>query len=293
MLVPQGNQFALSGVTIEGQARLAEINPPKAGQKPLLASGDRLHVADAQGETTRVSVAGRPGVLDAGGIALRAGSSSRGGTIEMEKHTSRLWIDGPGQMTMPIEQDMDGKPLPQPQPLEIVWQGRMAFQGNAVVFERTVTAKSEGRSLATEKLEAIFNRPIDFSNPAAAPAGKPEDRPQVVNLRCYGRAFLNGRQLDERGQLLSVDDLNAVDLAINRATGAITASGPGTVTRVAHGARGRRRPREQAGQPRATGPRATGPRATGPRATGPRAHATPPTSSRTSTCSSKPTSTAT
>ncbi len=244
-LVPDGNQLALSGVTIEGQARLTEIGPPKPGEKPLLASGDRLHVTDAAGETTRVSVSGRPGLLNAGGIDLRAGSSSHGGTIEMEKHTSRLWIEGPGQMTMPIEQDMDGRPLAQPQPLEIIWQGRMAFQGNSVVFERAVTAQSESRSLATEKLEAIFNRPIDFSNPSAAQAAKPEDRPQVTNMRCYGRALLNSRQLDERGERASIDDLSAVDLAIDRTTGAITAAGPGTVTRVSRGARARQAPVER------------------------------------------------
>ena len=153
----------------------------------------------------------------------------------MEKNTSRLWIDGPGQLTMMVEQDMNGQPVARPQPLDILWQGSMAFQGNSVVFQRTVTVHTQTQTLNTEKLEAMFDKPIDFSNPAAAQTGRPEDRPQLAHVRCYGRAFLKSQQFDEHGEQTSADDMNVLDLSINRVSGDIAGRGPGSVTRVSIG----------------------------------------------------------
>ena len=40
-----------------------------------------------------------------------------GDVIELEKKTNRLWINGPGQLVLPVTQDLDGKPLLRPQQL--------------------------------------------------------------------------------------------------------------------------------------------------------------------------------
>lgn len=228
-LVPEGEQLALSTVTVENQARLNEVSPPRAGEKPLMVEGDRLHVTGANSLATKVTVSGRPGYLEAGGMTLC------GAAIELEKQTNRLWIDGKGRMTMPVEQDLNGQPLAHAQPLDITWQGGMAFQGNSVVFQRTVIVKTDSQFLRTEKLEAVFDRPIDFSNPNPAPSGTPGDKPQLAHVRCFGRALLNGRQFDERGQQTSFIELNAIDLAMNKATGDVAGRGPGSFTRVGRG----------------------------------------------------------
>ena len=69
-------------------------------------------------------------------------------------------------MTMPVEQDINGQPIARPQLLTVTWQGGMAFQANTVVFRKAVEAQSGHQSLNTEKLAAVLDRPIDFSNPA-------------------------------------------------------------------------------------------------------------------------------
>jgi hypothetical protein len=228
-LVPNGDQLAVSSVTIEKQARLKELTPAQAGSKPLLVHGDRLHVTEANTEATRVTVSGRPGYLEDGGMTLE------GSQIEMEKHTSRLWINGPGRMTMPVEQDLNGQPIAHPQPLTITWRGGMAFQGNSVVFQTDVVARTESQSLGTEKLEAVFSRPIDFSQPKPEQPGKPADKPELAHVRCFGRATLAGRQVDDRGQQTGVYELDALDLAVNKISGDVTARGPGSLTNVSRG----------------------------------------------------------
>ncbi len=228
-LVPQGQQFALADATLEGQAHLRQLSQPRPGEKPLVVVGDRLHVAGANMPQTTVSVAGRPGYLEAGGMVLR------GDTINMEKQANRLWIPGPGRMTMPMEQDFNGKPLPRAQMVDIDWRGGMNFQTQTVSFERAVQVKSQWQVLATEKLVATLTRPVDFSTSAAAPRGKPGDRPQLAAVRTIGPAFLQSRQFDDVGKQTSFDQLEAFDLGIDQVSGAMDARGPGTLIHVGYG----------------------------------------------------------
>ncbi len=228
-LVPQGEELAISAVTIEHQARLQEISPARDGEKPLLVQGDRLRIEQANTEATHVTISGKPGYLEGGGITLT------GGAIELEKRTNLLWVAGPGRMTMPVSQDLNGQPLARPQSLIVNWQKRMDFQSNTVVFQGKVVAQSEHQFLNTEKLEAILDRPIDFSNPNAASRGKPADKPQLSLVRCHGPAFLESRQFDELGRQTSADQLDAVDLSVDKISGAIAGQGPGWLKHVARG----------------------------------------------------------
>jgi hypothetical protein len=227
-LLADGEQLTVADASLENQARLEQISLLKPGEKPLVAQGDRLHVLGANTPQTRVTVTGKPGLLEAGGITLR------GDAIEMEKQTSRLWVDGAGRMTMPMEQDLNGKPLAKPEPVDIVWRGRMNFQNKVIVFERGVEVKTQAQLLVTERLSATLNRPIDFSNAGTAQPtrGKPADQPQLALVQTFGPTFLQSRQFDERGGQTSFDVTHVRDLSIDRSTGAVNAVGPGSLTHV-------------------------------------------------------------
>src|SRR4029079_5570583 len=175
---------------------------------------------------TRVTVAGHPGQLAAAGMTLE------GGAIEMQRNIDRLWIDGPGRMTMPMTQDLNGRPIERPQLLTVNWQGGMDFQSNTVVFSQKVRAQSANQLLDTGKLTAVLSRPIDFANPRGLNSTQPANRPQLAQVRCYGPAVLESRELDERGVQTAFDLLHAFDLGIDQVTGAIDGRGPGTVTHV-------------------------------------------------------------
>lgn len=232
-LIPKGEEFAVASLTLENQAHLEELNP-KPGAKPMVVNGDRLHVTNADSEQTRVTVAAQPGNLahiDAGGMVLF------GQAIELEKHTNRLWVDGPGRMVMPIAQDLNGQPLAQPQTAEITWQRGMRFQSNTVIFEGDVRIKSDNQFLSTPTLEGVLDRPIDFSNPQlAAPPGAPgaaQNAPQLAVARCRGEALLTGRQVDDKGQQTAIYEMKTFDLEIQRQSGDVRGRGPGHVHYVA------------------------------------------------------------
>ncbi|MEX2113260.1 MAG: hypothetical protein WD845_08750 [Pirellulales bacterium] len=228
-LVPNGKEFAVASLTLDNQAQLQELTP-RPGARPLVVIGDRLHVAAANTEQTRVTVSGNLAQIDAGGMVLF------GQSIELEKHTNRLWVDGAGQMVMPIQQDLNGQPLLKPQSAEVTWQGGMHFQANTVTFEHNVRVRSENQLLTTQKLDGVLDRPIDFSNPQlAAPPGSPaaaQNAPQLATVQCYGEAVLDGRQFDETGQQTSIQQMQINDLSIQRQSGAVHGKGPGWIRYV-------------------------------------------------------------
>jgi hypothetical protein len=186
-----------------------------------------MHVTGANAPQTRITVTGQPGYLEAGGMTLR------GGTIEMDKQAGRLWIDGPGRMTLPMDRDFSGKPLPNPLAVDITWRGRMNFQGKTVSYERSVEVKSQWQLLATERLDAMLTREIDFDNPRGA-SQQANERPDLAHVRTFGPVYLESREFDDRGMQTSFAQMEAFDLSLDRMTGAIDARGPGTVTHVGY-----------------------------------------------------------
>jgi hypothetical protein len=232
-LVPNGEQLAVASLTLDKEAHLQELSHGP-DQRPMVVAGDRLHVAGANTPETRVTVAGKLAHIAAGGLELF------GETIDLEKHTNRLWVDGAGHMHMALTQDLNGQPLSAPQSAEVSWQGSMQFRSNTAIFERNVRVESQLQRLSTPKLEAVLDRAIDFSNPnaAAAPGGRdrlgnPPNAPQLAFVRTHGEAFLESREVDPRGQNTSISQMKVFDLSINRTSGDMHGVGPGWVRRVA------------------------------------------------------------
>jgi len=234
-LVPQGEQFAVASLTLENQAHLQQLSP-RADAKPMVVAGDRLHVVGANTEQTRVTVAGNLARIEAGGMVLL------GEAIELEQHTNRLWVAGPGKMIMPIDQDLNGRPMAESQTAEVTWQGSMNFQSNTVTFQHKVRVMSQHQLLTTERLDGVLDRAIDFSNPGPAgpPGGgnEPQNNPQLVFVRCYGEAILDSNEFNEHGQKTSADRMLVFNLTINRATGDVNGTGPGWFKHVGLGTGG-------------------------------------------------------
>ena len=228
-LVPHGEELAVAAATIERDAKLEQFSAAAGTtERSLFVSGDRLRVADAHLPDTRVTISGNPGYVEAGGMTLW------GGVIELAKRANRLWIDGPGRLSLPITQDLDGQALPRAQTLAIDWKKRLDFQSNTAMFEGTVVARSEQQSLATEKLEAMLTQAVDFANPRAV-GGKTGKMPELAGVRSHGRTMLDSRQLGDDGTQIGMSRMEASDLAVDRITGRITGVGPGWVTHVTRG----------------------------------------------------------
>ncbi len=231
----RGETSELAELTIEGNVELVETRCAQPDELPVVVRGDLIHVTSASRPSRRVTVAGNPPRFEGRGLVLSGAESDRS-SIELDGQTNKLRIDKPGWMELPLERDLEGRPLPRPGRLHIVWQKRMTFDGRTVRFEGAVVATNrhpEGETeLFAEALDVILVRRILFTN-----LGRQPDQPDLNRIICYGGVFIENRSWDQRGQL-SLDRMQLPNLDIDLTSGQSAAGGPGRLTSVHRGAPG-------------------------------------------------------
>lgn len=208
---------AVEDVEILGGAELVETALDDPTQKPFSVRGEEVRVARASGQQSVATITGQPAVVAARGLVMSAAQ------INFDRGANRMWIDGPGQMTLPVDRDLDGKPLDRPQSLTVAWQDAMDFDGETIRYQRDVEATGQTQRLATEMLQARLLQRVDF----AAPPKQPQNI-KVAAITCQGGLRLDTHSY-ENGEQTAHDVIIAQDLAIDQTTGAIVARGPGTI----------------------------------------------------------------
>lgn len=215
---------------VDGDVRITQA-PPGAPQFPtLVLTGDRVHLSQQQPGRMQARLRGRPASVQAEKMQLT------GEEIQVDQGANRVWLDVPGTIRIEVDRDLQGQPLASPQLAELTWQGRMDFDGQTARFTRGVAARMQGQELRTEQMDARFTRRIELAGARPQPGASGAALADLEALLCRDGVEFNGRTLDERGQLLSLERIVAVNLALNQRTGALTAAGPGWMSQVRRGA---------------------------------------------------------
>ncbi len=222
-------QTELAEAIVEQHVRLSEIVTARPDEKPLLITGDQLHLTSPSAGNEVVRVSGRPAYVEARGLTLTSSA------IHLDREHNLMSTDEQGVMTLPVDKNMDGMPLASPQPLEITWQGPMTFDGLVAKFERQVLVHHGLQDLHTEILEAIFAQRVNFREgggdglaPAAgARAGNPSG--QIDRLVCSNGVALDSRTVEE-GRLTSIDRMRMKQLTVHQQSGDVAGVGPGSIT---------------------------------------------------------------
>jgi len=222
LMLRDDRQTGLLELTVEDGVKLLETQTAEPQQQPLSLVGDRVHLLDADKPHAALTVTGRPARFQGRGLTLT------GANINLNRGTNRLWIDGAGQMNLPVRRDLEGRPLKNTASLSIQWRGRMVFDGRRAEFNDAVAATTATQYLQTDTLEVKFLRPVRFTE------SNPEQQPQVEQILCRGGVLMEGRTFDDR-ELLSLEKMQLVDLAMNLQSGAMNAGGPGWVNSVRRG----------------------------------------------------------
>jgi hypothetical protein len=216
----------LAGVTVQDNVRLVETQTAKPNERPMLVTGDRVEaVSPAQPHGT-VLVVGRPAHFEARGLGLT------GSNINLNRGTNRMWIDGAGQMDLPMDRDLEGRPIANAGTLEVHWRSRMSFDGMKASFEEQVVAAGANSHLQTETLEVLFRQRVSFND--APGQGSPSQQPDVEQVLCRGGVWIENQTYKQQ-ELTSIERMRMADLAINRTSGAVAGNGPGWVWRVMQG----------------------------------------------------------
>lgn len=240
-LLVRGRQFDLEDLNIDGQAAIDETCTPLPELEPIRVRGDLLAVRRGTQPEATIDISGKPAEVAGRGMSLR------GGQIHVRRGENRLWIDGPGEATLPAGAGGRGtgvgdREVGHAQPAEnvhVVWEQAMNFDGLKARFDgevkiRTVTP-TEARTAHTPALEAELSRRIDFQ------AGREQPRAELARVFLDGGApgvYIEGRTFDEMGEQISAEQMKVRNLAINRLAGSLHAAGPGWVNTVRRGSAG-------------------------------------------------------
>ncbi len=217
-----GEQSEVVELIVKGAVRMRETQTASAEERPMLVTGEQVQMIDVNKPCTAIMVTGEKAHFQGRGMALD------GGNINLNRGTNRLWVDGPGQMDLPMDKDLEGHPLDHPAAVQVHWQRKMNFDGRTARFEESVAALMPNRQLHTEILDVTLQQPILFADAANHPP------PQVNQLQCGGGVALEGRTFDERGPQ-SIECFQAPDLTVNMLSGRTHAGGPGRLTTVRRG----------------------------------------------------------
>ena len=100
-----------------------------------------------------------------------------------------MWVQGAGAMQVPLNRDLDGKPLKEVGMLDVTWNGRMHFDNTTIAFEKDVFAKTQNQQLRTAELKVTLNQQLNFSRPVE------RDSLEVKQIACLGGVLLTNREV--------------------------------------------------------------------------------------------------
>ena len=211
----------LSELTVEGNVVFRETRTTEPGERPLIITGDQVQVFNADTPDTEVVVVGLnpPARLEGRGLKLS------GTNIKLNCGSNWLWINGMGRMELPVDRDMEGRPLARPGVLNIDWQGKMEFDGRTVSFFESVSATGPNQRMTTQRLDVRLSEPIDFSDPGM------DREPDVAKIECHGGVVMDNWSFEGSAQT-SWDRMQSEDLSVDRISGKILGRGRGLVTTV-------------------------------------------------------------
>jgi hypothetical protein len=209
-------------VSVKGGVRFVETQTAEPGEIPFEVTGDQVDVFHANGPNMTVAMLGRPGNVRGRGLA------ASGNDIQLDRGKNYLQIQGPGQMQLPVDRDLDGNSLAQPKALYVTWKDHLTFDGRTAHVVGGAAANTDTQRALAETMEVSLTKQLDFARP------EKRDDVDVSNLLMQGGVWLENRTMED-GQLKSMNRLDAKNLSVDRGTGDLFAEGPGWFTTVSRG----------------------------------------------------------
>lgn len=213
----EGLEAELTEVWTEGNV---DIQQPNDGEtEPLRLLGERLHLRNAGSEGQQVlHVFGQPAMIRVRGFDIE------GNEVFLDRPNNRVWIDGAGELRMPVKNDpFDGHELDSPTLLTVWWKEKMLFDGQTATFLDDVKAALKNSRLQCEEMEVVLTERISFRDDAGS-------RPtaEVQRVICKdGVAFDHTLYANE--DLTEIRHGEFAKLTLDQTNGRMEAIGPGKI----------------------------------------------------------------
>jgi hypothetical protein len=226
-LSQHGKRLMPRRLSLDGNARFKMESLGVDAGRGLDVAGERITVRSAQPGAAEVGVEGSPARVEAS-----AGLVLEGGFVGVNQSKNLVWVNGPGRMNVPVDRDLNGRPLAQPESLKVRWNGGMTFDGRLARLQQSVVAEHGFEWLGTELMEVTFTERIAFS-------GDAPNQPRIGHLDCRENVALERQEFNLAGEKTARQSLTARDLSIDQETGEFEAGGPAFASFVRQASGGR------------------------------------------------------
>ncbi len=219
-------KVSLDELSIDGEVVLEETVGAGLQGAPFVARGDSLQLVRVSEPSTELTVYGQPVQIAARGMRLTSSN------VHMHRGQNRLWIEGPGSLTLnnlqsKLKSTKSGG-LDFSNSITASWQAGLTFNGATIRLQEKVETRGGEQVIYSDFVDVSLNRRIDFSK-----SGKFEEI-EADRLAFGGGVFVDSRT-SEKGVATSWSQIQVQDLTLDRAAGTLLASGPGWVKSVQRG----------------------------------------------------------
>ncbi|NOZ39208.1 MAG: hypothetical protein GXP24_03140 [Planctomycetes bacterium] len=225
LITVRHNKPEVTSIDVDGQVvfnESSEASSPAQGstKEPLRVVADHLRIENADSPEAEISLSGKPATITADGMVIRTEN------LQINRGTSRAWVDAPGEIEMLVDRDLSGKQLAAPQPMTIRWNRSMELDQDRITFNGNVQVRTAEGTLDTQQMVVRLTAPVQFDGAAS------QRRIEIAQLECHGRTNAIFSQRDALG-LSSVQTMQLEEsLFANLQTGKIRSEGPGQMESV-------------------------------------------------------------
>ncbi len=192
----------------------------KDGRAPMMIKGDHVHLQNEGGQDQIAEITGTPAEIREDGFALEAGF------IHLDRAENRMSVQGKGLLKLPVKTDLDGKPLPAAEPLEVTWKERMAFDGRQADFHGNALAEFGDRRIQCQRMEVVLTERLSFSGPSVRSRKNADPQVQLAAVHCYDDVKFQDYTRDG-AKLTGIQSADVWEMHIDRVSGEVQAQGPG------------------------------------------------------------------
>ncbi|TXT36798.1 MAG: hypothetical protein FD138_872 [Planctomycetota bacterium] len=210
-------QAEVTEVWTEGNVDLQQSRDGET--EPLRLLGTRLHLQNASRDGEQIlHVFGRPAMIRARGFDLE------GDEIFLDRFNNRTWIDGAGELNLPVKNDpFDGRELDSPTLLTVKWTEKMLFDGQTATFLDNVEAVLKNSRLTCQEMEVVLTERFSFRDDAG-----PAPTAEVQRVICK-----DGVQIDQKqyinGDQSEIRHGEFATLTLDQISGRMEGVGPGKI----------------------------------------------------------------
>lgn len=210
----------LRDATLRGQVQCQELPAIQGAPSRFAVQGDEAHLANLSPQTGTVDVVGQPALLKASEVELT------GPNVHLDVASNRAWIDGAGQASVPVTQEIAGTISQPAARATLTWNERLDFDGQFLVCQDGISIRGPLQLVRGDVLRLKLAQPVHFDQ-----VRQPVSPIRLESTEIQGHVFVENRTLDASG-IASIESGQLQELAIEHTTGSLRGRGPGWVETI-------------------------------------------------------------